>query len=132
MGIPIWSEFERWVVEHGSAATLKERLALAKDLHDEFARKISQLEAENAQLRQRNSELERKAADALAAEQYTQHRGALFKKLPSGGYDYAVYCPQCRLAMFAFPDGELYNCGQCGIPSSFKEADIERIRKELA
>lgn len=58
MGIPILSEIERLINEHGSAAILKERLALASDQYSALEKKLSdagvreeQLKSENASLR---------------------------------------------------------------------------------
>ena len=58
MGIPILSEIERLINEHGSAAILKERLELANDQYTALERKLAEtnerakgLESEVARLR---------------------------------------------------------------------------------
>lgn len=130
MGIPILSEFEKLINEHGSAVILKEHLALFQSkfglLKDEF----SNLEKKNSELKARVAELEAQLSSTLKAEEYVEERGALFKRRPDGGYHNAVYCPRCHSSAFPFPPGENYNC-QCGWSSSFTEVEINEVMSEL-
>lgn len=57
MGIPVFSEIERLITEHGSAAILKERLALAADQYGVLEKKIPIFANENAQLKSENASL---------------------------------------------------------------------------
>lgn len=63
----IFDGLEKLITEHGSAAILKERIALANDKYAALERKVAQLSEENAQLRAENAQLranppQRKAA----------------------------------------------------------------------
>jgi len=60
MAIPILGEIERLINEHGSAAILKERLALASDQYSALEKKLSDSESrvEAAELRTKNLESE--------------------------------------------------------------------------
>jgi len=49
--------FEKLITEHGSAAILKERIALINDKHAELERKTARLEGENQKLREENETL---------------------------------------------------------------------------
>ena len=68
MAIPILSEIERLINEHGSALILKERLALAADKYSALENESSSLKEENARLR-------------LDYEECEKQRCALEKKL---------------------------------------------------
>ena len=57
MGIPILSEIERLISEHGSAAILKERLALASDQYSALEKKLVETNLRNEQLESENSGL---------------------------------------------------------------------------
>jgi hypothetical protein len=97
MAIPFLGEIERLINEHGSAAILKERLALAADQYSALEKKVLQLEAENERLR-------------LDLEECQKQRRALDEKLSHekspGSYkmkwgclvfeeDETLYCPSC-------------------------------------
>ncbi|MBI3899134.1 MAG: hypothetical protein HY308_12680 [Gammaproteobacteria bacterium] len=51
MAIPFLSEIERLITEHGSAAILKERIALANDKYTALEQKLSVCDAANKGLR---------------------------------------------------------------------------------
>ena len=57
MGIPILSEIERLINEHGSASILKERLALASDQYGALEKKLSETNLRNEQLQSENASL---------------------------------------------------------------------------
>ncbi len=57
MGIPILSEIERLINEHGSAVILKERLALASDQYSSLEKKLTETNLRNEQLESENSSL---------------------------------------------------------------------------
>jgi predicted nuclease with TOPRIM domain len=64
MSIPIFSEIEKLINEHGSAVILKERLDLAKDKYDaletrhaELEEKVKQLETEKSKFQLENLKL---------------------------------------------------------------------------
>lgn len=58
---------EKLITEHGSAAILRERIALANDKHAALEKKAASLESENAQLRSL-LEVSKSEADALRTE----------------------------------------------------------------
>lgn len=56
----IFDAIEKLITEHGSAAILHERIALAREEHAALEKKISDLQSENARLRPDNEELREK------------------------------------------------------------------------
>src|SRR5687768_13251159 len=54
----ILGDIERLINEHGSAAILRERLALAKDEHAALEKRVATLEKQNAELAGQNQRLE--------------------------------------------------------------------------
>ena len=57
MAIPFLSEIEKLITEHGSAAILKERIALANDKYAAMERKLSECEAAKKELHSENEAL---------------------------------------------------------------------------
>jgi predicted nuclease with TOPRIM domain len=57
MGIPGLAEIERLITEHGSAAILKERLALASDQYSALEKKLTESKLRNKQLQSENARL---------------------------------------------------------------------------
>ena len=129
--------FEKLINEHGSAAILKERIALANDkfaiLESENTQlkvKVSILEAENAALKLDNEEsqkqrraLEEKLSHISIPQEYVEEAGALFKRRPNGEWDYTPYCPTCKTAMAQPKRDQPFVCGKksCGQLASFSK-----------
>ena len=57
MAIPFLSEIEKLITEHGSAAILKERIALANDKYAALEQKLSVCDAANKELHSENETL---------------------------------------------------------------------------
>ena len=131
MYIPLITEIEKLINEHGSSTILKEHNEFFKSkltaLKDEF----SNLEKENTNLKKQIANLEQQLASYLQSEEFYEERGALFKRRPSGGYHDAVYCPSCHMAAAPFPPGAEYNCNKCGWFSSFQERELTEILSKL-
>lgn len=99
---------ERLITEHGSAAILKERIALANDKYATLEKRAAELEAENRRLREQNKQLEAQIGRASADP-----------------------CPRCRRPAYELVDskpdpifGDLgasrrtYKCSSCGFSES--------------
>lgn len=130
MAIPIISDIERWINEHGSATILKEHLSFVQAKLGALKEEIAKREEENADLKARVADLENKLASASILEEFVEERGALFKRRTGGGYQNAVYCPRCRQSASPFPPGEEFNC-QCGWFSSFTENELPNVLRSL-
>lgn len=116
-----------------SAAVLREHVALLKTHFELVKDRLIALEEENARLIKRNAELEGQLARQEAQKQFAEARGALFKKLPGGGYEDTPYCPACHTAMWAFHDLFPFECGNpaCKRIAGFKGHDLTEVLKTL-
>ena len=130
MAIPVLSDIERWITEHGSAAILKEHLSFLKAKLGALKDEVTKREKENADLKSKVAELEEKLTSALILETFVEKRGALFKRRAGGGYHNAVYCPRCRQSTSPFLPGEEFSC-KCGWFSSFTERELQRVLNAL-
>ncbi|MCL2298366.1 MAG: hypothetical protein FWC38_00820 [Proteobacteria bacterium] len=111
---------------------IKDQLAAEDKARSEAFKTIERLLQENDQLRKRCDELEKQVAAHAVTDQYTEHRGALFKKDRSKiGHHIAVYCPKCKSSAAPFPPGEAFSC-ECGWFSAFNEAELEGVLKEIS
>lgn len=119
---------EKLITEHGSAAILKERIALANDKHaalEAEAKKLRQeneaLRSDNEQFKAKNRTLEEELTHSSLPE-FVEEAGALFKKNAEGTYNETPYCPSCKTAMVSPGRHELYRCGKksCRQFASFK------------
>ncbi|MBP4049001.1 hypothetical protein J9978_05745 [Chromobacterium violaceum] len=114
-----------------SADVLRERLALLNDQIKRMEEIASQTEKEKSDLAQRVVQLEQELAGLRVAQQFVEHRGALFKVKATGGYVEAVYCPKCKTATGSI-DGDMpFYCGACRWSSSFNSGALRNIMREL-
>ncbi|HYT60243.1 MAG TPA: hypothetical protein VEL06_08730 [Haliangiales bacterium] len=123
------------------AADLREIQRMIASLQSEHASihesRIA-LMTENAELKRKLAALELRVADAekrasqqqADLEQFVEHRGALFKRKPDGGFHEAVYCPKCHTSTSS-PDGHAaYHC-YCGWRADFNGFEFRKILKDL-
>ncbi len=134
MTLPILAEIERLIVEHGSSVVLKEHVALLRTKLDLLKEQVEKLEAENARLVHRNTELEQQSARQEKAQELVESHGALFKRLPGGGYAETPICPDCHKTMWAFESMFPYECSddRCGHKANFTGGDLKRVLSGLA
>ena len=120
---------DKLVTEHGSAAVLDKHLAFVREQAGVLTRQVEALQRENTTLNERLRQCNEQLASKTAADDFVEHRGALFKRKPGGGYHQAVYCPVCRT-----PAGSHhtlpYDC-RCGWSADFSKFDLDRILTEL-
>ena len=122
---------EKAINEHGSAAILKERLALAAD-------KFKQLEDDNRKLKEMNQKLEEEVirlSDELeqksASEEFVKARGVLFHKLPNGQIERDAYCPACKRPMSSLARALPYKCSKCEFTAGFTGKELDAIIKTI-
>jgi hypothetical protein len=122
---------ERAINEHGSAAIMRERLDLIRDQAQALEKKMADLQDENTRLKKRIAELEADLAAKTKRNEFVEHRGALFKRKPTGAYHNAVFCPDCEGPMMSL-EGELpFHCGPCKRSVSFSGRELPEIMGEL-
>jgi cytochrome c-type biogenesis protein CcmH/NrfG len=106
-------------------------LLLQKEIDALFQRCVN-LEKENADLLRKNNEFEKQVAELRAHDDFTEYRGAKFKRLPrgvrtEGQTPYCFHCLSPMWAMDFFP----YECSKCGHKADFSKDDLPQILKEL-
>lgn len=134
MAFPILGVIERLIVEHGSSVVLKEHVALLRSKLDLLKEQVATLEKENLHLLSRNVALENLAARQDRTQELVESHGALFKRLPGGGYAETPICPDCHKSMFAFQSMFPCECSDdhCGHKANFDGKNLQHILAELA
>jgi hypothetical protein len=67
------------------------------------------------------------------SSEYAEAGGALFKRIPSGGYSVIPYCPKCHSAMSYFAGPFPFTCGNqaCKQEAGFSKRDLEKVMSNL-
>lgn len=126
------SDFIRDIVkELPLSDVLRERLVIAEARTAAVEKENVNLKEENAGLVKRLDEANKElSALRSVKENFVEHRGALFKRHPAGGYHKAVFCISCGKPMSAF-DVFPYACDSCQIQLSFTIAELDSVLKDL-
>jgi primosomal protein N' len=119
------------VTEHGSATIRGERILQLKEQVEALMEKVKELESQNSDLEKENSKLAAQLKAKTCEEEFVEHRGALFKRKPEGGYHLAVYCPVCRHSVDSIEAIMPYVCERDKWWSSFRGNEIDKVRAEL-
>jgi hypothetical protein len=125
------TDIQDLINEHGSSSTLRARLALLKDQISNLMKERGDLQQKLADLHVENTYFRKQLEAKTIAAEFTGHRGALFKRKPSGGYYDTVYCPSCRFAMSSLGDVLFYTCHKCRITLDFCGHDLPSVLTEL-
>jgi hypothetical protein len=115
-------------------AALREHVALLKSHLQLIEKRFKALEEKNAKSEKRCNEMEKELARYKAAEQFEEKRGALFKRLPGGGYSETPYCPICHKSTWSFEEMFPYECSDesCGHRADFTKGEIKAVIDSLA
>jgi hypothetical protein len=127
----ILGDLERLIIEHGSAAIMKERLALVRDQMESLEKEVADLKAKNAELEHQIARLRRQLEQATVPEEFTKHRGVLFRRLSNGKYEEAVYCPRCKIPMVSSMGATPFWCSSCKMYASFNGQELHKVMSEL-
>lgn len=114
-----------------SAEVLRERLAFVLDQMREIEKVAIESEEKISEQEKRIHELERELARYRASEQYVEHRGALFKRKPGGGYADIVYCPKCQSSLGSLDPQMAFRCRPCEWRTSFLSGELGSVLREL-
>lgn len=121
---------DKLVTERGSAAILDKHLAFVREQAQALEKQVDELQRANTTLNQRVADLEAQMASNIVPDQFVEHRGALFKRHPQGGYHEAVYCPSCRGPMMSMQTLLPYQC-RCGVSVDFTGNDLKSVMRGL-
>lgn len=109
----------------------KEHISLLEAQLSKLEKEKVDLEEENAQLKETINKMKIELAKLSVHEEFVEHRGAVFKRKPKGGYHLAVYCPECHISTSSLENFFPYHCDRCGWNATFGERQLESIIKEL-
>jgi hypothetical protein len=111
--------------EYPALSVAKERLALVEE-------RLRLMEAENKKLATENAELKSKLSIHEKASEFIEYKGVLWKEF-DGVVDSISYCPDCKLAMSAFPPGsdEMLACSKCNFTAPFPPSQVGPTAKAL-
>lgn len=119
MGIPVLAEIERLITEHGSAAILRERLALAAEQYAALEKKIIELQAENERLNSENSKLQEQVRNlASSPAQNSNPDGYVCDHCGSSNLKRTGSRPDRTFGALGAKQA-VFRCNECGGESSF-------------
>ena len=133
MSIPILGEIERLINEHGSSTILKEHLALLNTKLALLKEHIEKLEKENASVIKENTDLKQQLTRQDERANFVEARGALFKRIPGGGYIETPHCPYCHRAMTCLRRALPFECSNksCNHVANFKGIELWSVLAKL-
>ncbi|NOS72344.1 MAG: hypothetical protein HOP33_20775 [Verrucomicrobia bacterium] len=132
MAIPILDDLERLIVEHGSATVRGDHIALLREQREGLEKKVADLQSENGSLKEEIRDLREKLKTAAPPNEFIKYRGVLFRRLPTGVIEDAVYCWKCRGPMVSMKRHMPYQCTACNITADFTVSWLPEIMKEAA
>ena len=111
--------------EYPALSVAKERLAFVEE-------RLRLADVENDKLKAENAELKKRIVVLEKASKFIEYKGVLWKQL-NGTIDSISYCPDCTLAMSAFPPGsdEMLICSKCNFTAPFPPSQVDAMAKKL-
>jgi tRNA(Ile2) C34 agmatinyltransferase TiaS len=106
-------EFEKLVVEHGSAVVQAKHIALLRDEVARLERGTESLKEENAKLAAEISDVKVQLEKHTVPADCYLWKGVHIKRLPGGGYAESAYCPTCKLPMSSVGPRGVWICNHC-------------------
>ena len=94
-------------------------------------KKVAELEQKCAGLESQVSSLQSELAAKTIPAEFVEHRGALFKRRPNGGYYDDVLCRRCKQPMVSFVGEHPVMCNPCGVTVNFAGCDLPMMMLEL-
>jgi hypothetical protein len=132
----ILSQFQRLeelIIEHTRAPTtiiLRNQLNLVREQIEAYQASSDRQDKTLAAQLETVTALQKQIA-SKPADDFVKHRGALFKVNPKGGYEFSVYCRECKEPMVCVANGLPFRCSPCHVTVDFTRSDLNRIIKEL-
>jgi len=112
-------------------SVLRERVEFLKDRIEALEKRLQDLEQENTNLRSRLAVFEDSEVEKALSPDFVEHRGALFKRKPGGGYEPTVYCPDCQRSTSSLMGQLPYHCARCKWSADFNGMELDKVLKEL-
>jgi hypothetical protein len=122
---------DRLITERGSSAVLDKHLSFVRDQAQALEKQVEALKKENSGLIAELGECKSNLATKSSQNEFVEHKGALFKRKPEGGYVNSAYCPRCRHPMASGFDGFPFQCRPCKHTAQFHDYELQSVIKEL-
>lgn len=119
--------------EYPAISVAKERLALVEDRLKQAESQNTALKIENTSFRLECAELKKKVSHYEKVAPFVEHMGVLWKEGRDSLIVHLAYCPECKLAMSAFPPGsdETLICTKCNFAAPFPPSEVGRLALKL-
>lgn len=122
----IFAAIEKLINEHGSAAILKERLALAAEQFKKIEEENRLLKHEKTAIEDELGKLRAQLKEVLIPQEFVESRGVLFKRIKDGKYEPDAYCPTCKVVLFSLSGVLPLKCSKCGFAANMTGKEIPR------
>jgi hypothetical protein len=127
------AEWEELIARHGLAALLKAVLTLVrKELGEALQESVDPQEKNPDCPRGHHPREPAAEKPSMARENFVEHRGALFRRLPNGEFDRTCVCPACMTALDGFQGVRPFACPGCNLDFDFTCYDVDEMLAELA
>jgi hypothetical protein len=130
-GMGIVNDIQKLIAEVGTSSVLRERLLMLKDRLLEAEEEKLSLQRTIRDQEQELSDLRQQLEKKVTEDQFVEHRGALFKRKPSGSYHRAVYCPHCLTSIASMEGFTPFYCERCSFMTNFNGIELPGILEEL-
>jgi ribosomal protein S27E len=94
-------------------------------------KKVAELEKKCAGLESQVSGLQQELAAKMVTADFIEHKGALWKRKPGGGYYDDVLCRECHNPMVSFCKVHPYKCASCGVTVDFTGRELSQVMRGL-
>jgi len=128
--LPIIDALDALITKGAPLCDVKAAIARLRDQLEAFEKEVKELQEQKAGLEEEADNFYTQIETNPGKEQFVEHRGALFKRKPEGGYHLAVYCPRCHGSAGSF-GGLPYECGKCKWFADFEKSDLANVMLEL-
>ena len=127
----LFGPIEKLITEHGSAAILRERIVALKETMEQLVQDNDHLREELNREKEKCDELQRQLDENSVPEDFTEHRGVLFRRMENDEFQDEAYCPNCKIPMVSAHDLMNFRCSDCKRLANFTGMDLPKIMKEL-
>ena len=118
--------------EYPALSVARERLALLEERLNDAERQNEKLRRELEKIQMERDFLLENAKEVEKSSRFFEHKGVCWQ-IYEGEVEPFPYCPDCHLAMHAFPPGsdEMLVCSKCDFVAPFAPSEIEKVAKSL-
>lgn len=132
MIVGLLEAFDKLITEHGSSTIQKERIVQLREQLERLQHEHDRLNTEHQQVLSENQRLRAELEKKSIPDEYTEHRGALFRRLTNGTIQDEAYCPACKIPMTSLGGMLPLRCSKCKREASFTGKALHKIVSEIS